>query len=66
MAVNYAEQRNALYASAIINGYGVTDEQIYSYLTELKKNLKETITDKSQLKSFSTCCHAACLYILSG
>ena len=45
MAVNYAEQRNALYASAIINGYGVTDEQIYSYLTELKKNLKETITD---------------------
>ena len=45
MAVNYAEQRNALYASAIINGYGVTDEQIDSYLTELKKNLKEAITD---------------------
>ncbi|MBO5372998.1 MAG: hypothetical protein J6A75_09810 [Lachnospiraceae bacterium] len=40
-AIDYAQERNALYAAAIENGFTVTDEEIYAYLDELKTLLKQ-------------------------
>lgn len=39
-AVDYAYKREALYQSAIANGYSVTDEEIWDYLNELKEFAK--------------------------
>lgn len=39
-AVDYAYKREALYQSAIANGYSVTDEEIWDYLNELKEFVK--------------------------
>lgn len=44
-AIAYAEERNALYAAAIENGYGVTDQEIQDYVNELKSILKSSMTE---------------------
>lgn len=36
-AISYSEKREALYEEAIQNGYSVTDEEVWSYLDELKE-----------------------------
>jgi hypothetical protein len=36
-AISYSEEREALYEVAILNGYSVTDDEIWSYLKELKE-----------------------------
>lgn len=38
-AVQYVMEREALYQEAIKNGYGVTDEQVWEYLEEMKQIL---------------------------
>jgi len=40
-AIQYMEKREALYQAAIKNGFTVTDEEIKSYLDELKKTLEQ-------------------------
>ena len=40
-AVKYAEERNALYAAAINNGYTVSDKELKEKIAELKSMLKE-------------------------
>lgn len=40
-AIDYAEERNALYVAAMENGYTVTDEEVWEYLEELKSILKQ-------------------------
>lgn len=37
-AINYAMKREALYEEAIKSGYTVTDDEVRTYLKELKKN----------------------------
>lgn len=44
-AVEFAEERAALYAEALKNGYEVTDEEVQEYLDELKSTLKETMSE---------------------
>ena len=40
-AIDYTMQREALYQAAIENGYSVTDEEVNSYLDELKSTINE-------------------------
>lgn len=44
-AVTYAEERNALYAAAISEGYTVTDQEIRDYIDELKTIVKNSMTE---------------------
>ena len=46
IAIAYAEKRNALYVAAIMNGFSVTDVEIYDYLDELKDILTTTMTEQ--------------------
>lgn len=41
-AVKYAYEREALYQEAVKNGYQITNEEIWSYLGELKDLLKDS------------------------
>lgn len=56
-AVDYAYKREALYQSAIANGYSVTDKEIWDYLNELKEFAK-TVGNKEEaeavMKQFSS------------
>ena len=45
-ATAFAEERAALYAEALKNGYDVTDDEIRTYLGELKRTLKETMSEE--------------------
>lgn len=41
MAIDYAKKRNSLYASAIENGYSITDNELDKYIKELKTIVSE-------------------------
>lgn len=42
LALAYAQQRNALYAEAIKQGFQVTDDEIWDYLETLKEKVKKS------------------------
>lgn len=56
-ALNYAEERNALYAAAIKNGFNVTETEVWNYLDELESILISSMSEEqyeSMIQSFGS------------